>query len=306
LKTTTPPEVRRQVLALRRSHSLREVAEITGLPLSTVKTLCARSGVFGDNQALRALMSLPPVSASNTTSVALAPELPAQEATTGIKDVDAMLWLRAVIATEHQGHITKALQAVKRIKTPAKELERAYMRWLQAKEGDMAALFGSMGFADLEGVARSATSRAAVKAEALARFGTADALLADTEAERFCLDALHGLEWHTEAPHYGGHDPAEVAARFKAHPAYLPQTLDDCLFELAHWTALYHLRHPFGVVDQQGEVQARERFIFGELAHIRPRTQVEALDVLNHLVERERLDDGDEAVSILKNLICTR
>lgn len=304
MKPTDPAVVARAV-ALRRTHSLKQIAEELGVSLGTVKAWMSRAGVkLGNNEALRALMTLPPIKASEGAAVVVAPELPAQEAVTGIKDVDAMLWLRAVIATEHPDHIAKALEAVKRIKAKPKDLELAYMRWLQAKKGDMAAIFGSMGFADLEGAARSATERAATKAEALARFGTADALLADTDGERFCIEACHGLKWHTEAPHYGGFDPAEAATRFKARPEYLPHTLDDCLFELAYWNDLYRLRRPFDVADQQVEVNARDDFLFGELAQIRPRTKAEAIDVLRYLAAEERMDRA-ETPAILENLIGT-
>ncbi|WP_310460676.1 sigma-70 region 4 domain-containing protein [Sphaerotilus sp.] len=306
MKPTDPATVARAI-ALRRTHSLRQIAEELGVSLGTVKTWMSRAGVkLGNNEALRTLMSLPPITTSEGTAVVVAPELPAQEAVTGIKDVDAMLWLRAVIATEHPDHIAKALEAVKRVKTKPKDLETAYMMWLRSRQGDMAAIFGSMGFADLEGAARSATERAATKAEALARFGTAEALLADTDGERFCIEACHGLKWHTEAPHYGGFDPAEAATRFKARPEYLPHTLDDCLFELAHWNDLCRLRRPFDVADQQVEVNARDDFLFGELAHIRPRTKAEAIDVLRYLAE----DGGDrmdrrETPAILENLVGT-
>jgi hypothetical protein len=47
-----------KVLELRRGHSLREVSSLSGLPLGTVKTICARSGAFKDNPRLRELFSL--------------------------------------------------------------------------------------------------------------------------------------------------------------------------------------------------------------------------------------------------------
>lgn len=302
MRATDPDTVARAV-ALRRTHSLRQIAEELGVSLGTVKSWMARAGVkLGDNEKLRALMTLPPIKASEGTAVVVAPELPAQEVVTGIKDVDAQLWLRAVIATGHPDHIAKALEAVKRIKTKPKDLELAYMRWLQAKHGDMAAVFGSMGFADLERHAKEVTRDAAIKAEGLARFGTTEALLADTPAELFCIEALHGLDGDL-----GEFDPAEVAALFKARPDLLPMTLADCLHELRFWDALYWLRRPHGHMDDAQEVQARREFVFCELAHIRPRTKAEAIDVLRWLAAD---DDGDtmrrdEAQAILENLIGT-
>ena len=303
MKATDPATVARAV-ALRRTHSLRQIAEELGVSLGTVKAWMSRAGVkLGNNEVLRALMSLPPIKASEGTAVVMAPELPAQEAVTGIKDVDAMLWLRAVIATEHPDHIARALEAVKRIKTPAKDLETAYMMWLRKRHGDMGAIFGSMGFADLKSHAEKVTKDAATKAEGLARFGATEALLADTPAELFCIEALHGLgaDGHFEF------DPDEAAERFKARPDLLPMTLADCLHELRFWDALYWLRRPHGHMDDAQEVQARREFVFCELAHIRPRTKAEAIDVLRWLAAD---DDGDtmrrdEAQAILENLIGT-
>ena len=75
MKTLISLQLRQQVLDLRRSYSLSEVAERTGLPLGTVKTICSRSGSFRDNQALRILFALPPIQPSNGTALAI-PQLP--------------------------------------------------------------------------------------------------------------------------------------------------------------------------------------------------------------------------------------
>ena len=90
MKTTITPEVRQNVLDLRRSHSLREVAELTGLALGTVKTIVSRSGQSRDNQALRKLFALPALQTSTSTALAV-PELPRQQAHTGDKEIDAVL-----------------------------------------------------------------------------------------------------------------------------------------------------------------------------------------------------------------------
>lgn len=74
-KQRVSDEQRRLALDLRRRHSLREVAEITGLPLGTVKTLVSRSGAFRDNEQHRAMFTLPPISASTETLPSV-PELP--------------------------------------------------------------------------------------------------------------------------------------------------------------------------------------------------------------------------------------
>lgn len=299
MKATDPAIVARAV-ALRRTHSLKQIAEELGVSVGTVKSWMSRAGVkLGNNEALRALMSLPPITTSEGTAVVVAPALPPQEAVTGIPDVDAMLWLRAVIATEHPDHIAKALEAVKRIKTPAKDLETAYMMWLRKRHGDMGAIFGSMGFADLKSHAAGVTKDAATKAEGLARFGSKDALLADTPAERFCIEALQGLE----VGKYCEFDADEAAARFKARPEFLPGALADCLHELAYWSDLHQLRQPHGHMDDAHEVLARREFVFRELAHIRPRSRDEAAEVLRYLADDADRMDTKEAPDILRNLI---
>lgn len=52
-----PVSTKAQVLNLRHSHSLREVAAQTGLPLGTVKTICSRSGAVRDNPRHRELFT---------------------------------------------------------------------------------------------------------------------------------------------------------------------------------------------------------------------------------------------------------
>lgn len=129
MKPAVSTDTRRQVLELRRRHSLRAVAEQTGLPLGTVKTICSRSGAFRDNVAHRALFSLPPMRHTSQTLPAV-PELPPQQRVTGDKEVDAVLWLRQVIGTGQAALIEKAMQGAKKIKTPLDQLEKRYTQIL--------------------------------------------------------------------------------------------------------------------------------------------------------------------------------
>lgn len=102
---------------------------MAGLPLGTVKTLVSRSGAFRDNDQHRALFTLPPIKASAETLLSV-PELPLQQAVTGNRDLDALLWLRDVISTGQPGPIATALEAAKKIKTPRKQLEERYRAYL--------------------------------------------------------------------------------------------------------------------------------------------------------------------------------
>ena len=292
-------EQRRQVLELRRRHSLREVAEATGLPLGTVKTLVSRSGVFRDNDQHRVLFTLPPIKVSSETLPSV-PELPPQEVVTGDKEVDAVLWLRSIINTGQAALIQRAMEAAKRIKTPLDLLEKRYRDHLTTTSpGNLFAALSSFGFADLESLSVRAIDQHRLRLEGGARLG--DALLADTEAESFCIDALRGLE---ATGQFGDFDKGQVAARFNAHPDLLPHTLTDCLYELDYWDQLYRLRNAVDRDASDGPVEstARDWFVFGLLAEIRPRDKAEALAVFRYLIASER-DDMAEAEAILCNLI---
>ena len=91
-------EQREQVITLRRTHSLSEVASLAGLSLGTVKAIISRSGLFTDNPRHRAMFTLPPRPSSRET-LPTVPELPPQRVVTGDKEIDALLWLRQVIVS---------------------------------------------------------------------------------------------------------------------------------------------------------------------------------------------------------------
>jgi len=293
--------IKAQVLALRRGHSLREVAAQTGLPIGTVKTICARSGAFKDNPRHRELFTLPVVQTSASTALA-APMLPPESPVTGDKEIDAVLWLREVIKTGQAGLIEKAMEAAKRIKTPLKELEKRYTAYLIANSGgSWVAALGSFGFADLEELAQGSIKKLTRKNEALARFGDIDTLFSDTPAEQFAIDALRGLK---PGKDFGDLDAGQVDKRFQAHPDLMPNTLSDCLYELAYWHDLYTLRNAVNrdASDPGHEAYARERFAFRCLARIKPKTKPESIAVFRYLADGERMD-YTEAESILLNLI---
>lgn len=291
--------IKAQVLELRRGHSLREVAAQTGLPLGTVKTICARSGAFKDNPQHRELFTLPEVQASTSTALA-APMLPPESPVTGDKEIDAVLWLREVIKTGRADLIEKAMEAAKRIKTPLKDLEKRYLDHLTSRNpGNWTVAFQTFGFADLEVLAQGSVKKLTRKNEALARFGTLEELFSDTPAEQFAIDALRGLK---PSKDYGDLDAGQVDKRFQAHPDLMPNTLSDCLHELAYWHELYWLRSACGGGDQGREAYARECFAFRCLARIRPKTKPEGIAVFRWLADSERMDD-DETESILLNLI---
>jgi len=299
MKQVVSTDVRQQVLHLRRHNSLSAVAKQTGLPLGTVKTICSRSGAFKDNPALRKLFTLPPIQKSESTSLTV-PELPPQTEVTGDKEIDAVLWLRSVIKTGQAGLIEKAMEAAKRIKTPLKELSDRYLKHLVSKNpGNWTVAFATFGFDDLDGLASTSIKKATRQHEALSRFDSIAGLFNDTQPEQFCIDALRGLKQKKD---FGDYDDAQVDKRFQAHPDLMPNTLSDCLHELAYWHDLYWLRSACDGGDQAPYAYARERFAFRCLGRIRPKSKPEAIAVFRYLADKERMDDT-ETESILLNLI---
>jgi hypothetical protein len=298
LKQRVSDELRRQVIDLRRRHSLREVARATGLPLGTVKTLVSRSGAFRDNEQHRLMFTLPPIKVSSETLPSV-PELPPQQRVTGDKEVDAVLWLHSVIKTGEAAMIDLAMKAATKIKTPLDVLEKRYRDYLTKHHpGNLFAALSSFGFGDLEAMAKRSVESHRLRLEARARF---DDPLADTDPEMFCIDALRGLKGEGQ---FGDFDKGQVAARFRASPDLMPNTLSDCLYELDYWNRLYRLRHAVDSDSSDGpqEASARDWFVFGLLAEIRPRDKQEALAVFRYMMASER-DDMAESEAILCNLI---
>lgn len=252
-----------------------------------------------DNEALRELFALPPIKTSASTALAV-PEMPKESAVTGDREIDAVLWLRSIVETGHQEYIDKALEAVKRIKTPMKDLEKRYMSMLH-KSGAHAfqVMFSTMNFGDLESKAKNSIERARNKHEALARFSTADALFADTAAEKVCNKALSRLR----ASDMGFFDDEQAAKRFSKRPELVPHTISDCLHVRSYWANIYRLRHAiYGNGDSSGECFAHECYCLSMLANIRPRDREEALAAFNHLYESDSTG-SDEAQAILRNLV---
>lgn len=256
-----------------------------------------------DNEAFRTLFTLPLLQTSASTALSV-PETPAPKNESGDRELDAVLWLRDCIKTGHPVLIENALIAFKKIKTPAKELEKRYCDYLVRASGGntMAALFGGFGFANLESLAKSVTERQAKKHEALSRFGSVDQLFKDTPAEAACKAALKGLRKKKEA--LWGYDAAKADARFLKHPGLVPETLADCLHALCYERQLYSLRH--ASVDMAGdhwpEFQEHADFCFRRFAILKPRSKEEALAVFEYLEEQDA-GDREEGPSIVRNLI---
>ncbi len=293
-----------QVLALRRTQSASAVAKALGIPLGTVKAICSRAGLTRDNAKLRAFFCLPEPVASNCT--ALQPQVapPKPTTTTGNQDLDAMLWLRQVVQTGDAALIAKAMQAAERIQTPAKDLEKRYGDYLMQQSGGntIVAAFGSIGFADLQGLAKGVLNRQQRRMDALARFGSEQAVFADTKQERFCIDALALVTMSTDG--WAQYEQEQVNAAFAQHTDLVPHTLSDCLHELDFWDALRCLRTGWdNTGDELPQVYARRCYIDAHcLSTIRPKSRQEAKTVLRYMAEHEMFD-RTETDAVLENLI---
>jgi hypothetical protein len=303
-KQPVSPEMRQRVLDLRRSHSLHQVARDTGLPVGTVKTICSRSGVFRDNPKHRALFTLPPIVESESRQLAV-PTMPPQEKVTGDKEIDAVLWLQQVVAIGQADLIAKAMEALKKIKTPMATLEKRYRDFVMAKNpGNMFAALSTFGFGDLRGQAERAVSRKVSAQEAIARFGTEEACFIKTPAEEFIIAALKGINFRNA---HGSPDlTLDAKTGFQQVSDYLPHTLSDCLYELRYWSDLYRLRNAFGSYDGSSEEWVRNNFIFFLMSTIRPRDKEEALSVMRFMLNDEDGSDHrdrSEADAIFLNLL---
>lgn len=253
-----------------------------------------------DNQQLRELFTLPPIQSSANTALA-APEMPPQQTVTGDREVDAVLWLQQVVKTGNQALIDKALEAAKRITTPMKELGKRYADHIVRTTGNtLGAAFASFGFGDLEGQGKRAVERAALRHEALSRFGTVDALFANTPAEAACIEALR----RCKRGKYYGYDDAAAMKRFSKRPALVPATIDDSLHVFDYWDRLYRLRA--ASVEHAGDhceqVWAHEAYCFAMMAHLKPRNGAEAMRGFEYVMLDENIEKTN-ADAILRNLI---
>jgi len=257
---------------------------------------------MNNNEALRALFTLPPIPASASTAVT-AVEAPRPEVITGDQEVDAVLWLQRIVATGDKALIDKAMEAVKRITTPMKTLADRYSAHLiAAGHHTMQVAFASIGFGDLEDQAKRAVEKAARRHEALARFGTIEALAADTPVEAICIQLCKRVRKYRN----GFIDEAAAQKRLLTRPELVPATISDCLLALRYWDDIYRLRNATidGYGDACQECTAHEWLCFGMLAKLPPKSGAEAIAVYDYLEASDRMDMS-ETPAILRNLIAS-
>ena len=166
----------------------------------------------------------------------------------------------------------------------------------------MRAVFGSIGFANLKGLANRVLGNQARRREAIARYGSEQAVFATLPQEQFCMDALALVPVASGV--WGSIDQAQANAAFAQHPDMVPHTLADCLHELGYWDALYRLRHGWdNAGDDLPEVYARRCYLDSHcLSTIRPKSRAEAIAVLRYMAEHEMFNRS-ETDAVLENLV---
>lgn len=257
-----------------------------------------------DNAVLRALFSLPPIQTSTSTALTV-PETPAPREVTGDRELDAVLWLRDCIKTGEAALIAQALAAFKKIKTPAKELQDRYTDHVRrASNGHFGALMMSFGFVDLEGLASKSADELAKRQDAVARFGSIDAVFDTLPSEQACKEALRGVKQRKTRGGWHDFDHAKADARFAKRADLSPHTLADCLHVLQFGSNLYWLRHACAdnAGDHWPEFQEHHDYCFRSLALIAPQSKEEALAVLEY-TDTEDAHDREELPAILRNLV---
>lgn len=295
-------EQRGKVLELRQSgYSVKQVAEMMGLPEGTVKTITRRDTATLTNPKHRAFFRFPEpaIDPAGCTQELAVVEPPPQRVQTGDKEVDAVLWLREMIQTGQPALIEHALAMASRLgEDTLKATEGRYAAILASQQGALAAAFGSIGFCDLEGLAKSTLRKKKEREGALSVFGEGDYFT--TPQEQFCIDTLEGLE----TDRLGYHTPEDIESRFIQRKDLLPWTLADCLRELQFWRELDKHKYALFGCELDQAIYARETFIRLLMTRIKARDKAEVRLVWDYLVEQDF--QADELNPIIENLLGIR
>ncbi|MFK7160253.1 helix-turn-helix domain-containing protein [Marinospirillum sp. MEB164] len=295
-------EQRAKVLALRQSgYSVKQVAEMMGLPEGTVKTITRRDTAILTNPQHRDFFRLPEPAIGSTggTHELAVVEPPPQRIQTGDKEVDAILWLREMIQTGQPALIEHALAMASRLdEETLRAIESRYAAILASQRGALVAAFSSMGFCNLEGLARGTLEKKKEREAAVVIFGEGDYFT--TPQEQFCIDALAGLE----TDRLGCHAPEDVESRFIQHKNLLPWTLADCVRELQFWRELDRHKYALFGCELDQATYARENFIRLLMTRIRARDKTEVRLVWEYVVDQDL--QADELNPIVENLLGIR
>lgn len=298
-------ETHLQVLSLRRKHSTKEVSILLGIPVGTVKTICSRLGATRDNHKLREFFKLPDIALSANTELQPMVSPPTPTVITGDDELDAVLWLRQVVKTGDTSLIEKAIKASERIKSSEDQLEKKYGNYLMTlpNSNTMMSAFGSIGFANIKGLAATTLSNKEKQRESLSRYGSKDVLFSTLEQETFCIEALSGLP-KIDGDYFTNYrEQSKLTVEvFSSITEMAPNTLSDCMYELEYWQKLYRLRSCWESYDHLEQVNQREDFLFHCMTFLRPKTREEGVAVFHYLADNDSMN-RESTDAILNNLI---
>lgn len=322
-----------KIIELKKTHSYKQLAELTGRKVGALKAMVSRaSNSREDNMVARAFFQLPKPTASAGTNVGLPPAMPAQEVVTGDREVDAMLWLNAMVDTEHPPYIEQALHAHDALmaKVDAKDMERRYTQHLvQAGRNEIEIMFSSLGVAGLKNRASSAYASRRIKMEA-AELGFVGEV--ETVPGNWAIYALREIQvenqaiWAAVQPDkdgtktlagkatFGGHtkeeaDRLDSIFRSDEHAHLVPSTLSDCLHELCFWNELYTIVSEVERGQYGGELRQeqdwRRSWVESLLPVIKPVSKSEALMVHEWIQDESNisLPGLDLMAPITRNLL---
>ncbi|MDU1089447.1 MAG: helix-turn-helix domain-containing protein [Leclercia adecarboxylata] len=306
----------------RRGLGYGRIAGETGIKITTVRAVCKRSGLFDDNPAHAALFTIP--EPQHNTELATVKPLPPQNVVTGHKQTDAYLWVLEVIKLNEPAHLAAAKDALSKLTIKPKDAEKRYRDWLVLNGADLLNVaFGTMFMDNPQHFLRLARSNIDSARQVRAHYGSYDAAMEPVAAELLIDQSalLVGDDYgmtpeEVDSGKLCGFRGVEVDdARSEAHNGFCdvlpdPHTLSDVVREFEYWNWLYEMRHTaskelgwqYGAEHRQ-EVNDREDWLDGKLITIRPRHQLEAVDVLKWLLASERHEAREELDDILLNLV---
>ncbi|MCP9270367.1 helix-turn-helix domain-containing protein [Xenorhabdus sp. XENO-1] len=277
-----------------------------------------------DNTAHKTLFTIPEPCYS--TALATVKPLPVQRKITGNKQVDAYLWVLAVIKTNEPAHLEAAEEALKKLKITPKEAQQKYSDYLM-KSGahPFQIAFGSMSMDNPQGYIDRAKAQIKKASQVRASFSSYEVALELTEPEKLMLvGELAGIYepfyyWNeTEQAEGCMHGDRinetdklrQATAKGFAEQLPEPHTLSDVVREFLYWDWLYQMRNvaadeldPGGYGDERYYIYDREDYIEKKLATIQPVNRQEAIDVCKWVLEEERFHDRELTDKIILNLV---
>ncbi|WP_228859230.1 helix-turn-helix domain-containing protein [Xenorhabdus sp. PB61.4] len=278
-----------------------------------------------DNLVHKALFTIPEPTYS--TELATVKPLPVQRKITGNKQVDAYLWVLAVIKTNEPAHFEAAEAALKKLKITPKEAQQKYSDYLM-KTGahPFQVAFGSVGMDNPQGYLDRAKAQVEKASQVRGVFATYEAALELTEPEKLMLVGElaeiyeSGYYWNekelAEGCMHGDRiieteKLRQVTAKGFAEQLPEPHTLSDVVRECLYWSWLYQMRNVadkelypdgFGDADRY-YIYDREEYIEKKLATIQPVSRQEAIEVCKWVLGEERFHDRALTDRVILNLV---